>query len=119
MAARMVPEPLCLALVGNCLSPACRDAAGLLLIRLGAATHPHGEIVVTIPIKMTRVETVIAENEADTYRVTFRVGHEHDAFEVSVRVPQLTAEEDVVSKARAMLHDLARQIAEATERRKS
>ena len=75
--------------------------------------------MVTIPIKMMRVETVITVNEAETYRVTFRVGHEHDAFEVSVRVPQLTEEEDVVSKARAMLHDLARQIAEATERSKS
>jgi hypothetical protein len=69
----------------------------------------------TIPIKCVLVEWKAMEmgQYGEAYCATFRIGTEPH-FDIPIWLPKETQEEDIIAKARVMLHDLASRIADQT-----
>jgi hypothetical protein len=69
----------------------------------------------TIPIKCVLVEWKAMEmgQYGEAYCATFRIGTEPH-FDIPIWLPKETQEEDIITKAHVMLHDLASRIADQT-----
>jgi hypothetical protein len=69
-----------------------------------------------VQIKCVSVEWKAMGQHGEAYCVTFHVESDPYAFDVPIWVPKDTPEEDLIPKARALLHEFTNRIAEQTAR---